>query len=213
ARQAAVQRYCEAGGLDGARDLWRRQIEPPRDPAELAMAADLEAESGSDAALALIEKLRAYEPAEADTILAALRLRQSRLDDAATPLRSALARHRVEPWALVRYKQKALTPATTLAPPNPTPSPAICDALRERFAARAVEGTRRITQLEVAATFDFKGRCGESMEGLEPHVPWTARFLSMRRECYALNQDPRVAAAARDLGDFIAREPAPIAPR
>ena len=43
------------------------------------MAADLEAEAGSDTALPLIEQLRAYQPAEADTILATLRLRQSRL--------------------------------------------------------------------------------------------------------------------------------------
>ena len=77
----------------------------------------------------------------------------------------------------------------------------------------AVEGSRRIAQIEVASTFDFKGRCLTSMDGLEPYVPWTARFLAMRRDCYQMNGDPRVAAAARDVNDYIAGEPAPIAPR
>jgi hypothetical protein len=177
------------------------------------MAADLEADTGSDAALPLIEQLRAYDAAEADTILAALRLRQSRIAEASTALQAALIRYRVEPWSLIRYKQKALNLATTIATTDPRTAPAIFDALRERFAVHAVEGTRRIAQIEVASTFDFKGRCLTSLEGLEPYVPWTARFLGMRRDCYQMNGDPRLAAAARDVNDYIAGEPAPIAPR
>jgi spermidine synthase len=213
ARQAALRRYFEAEDAAGARELWQRQTEPPRDPSELAMAADVEAEAGDETALPLIDKLRAYQPAEADTVLAALRLRQSRTAEAAAALRSALARYHVEPWPLVRYKQKALSLATAIAGSDPKTAPAIFDALREPFAVRAVDNSRKVTQLEVAAIFDFKARCREPIAALEPHVPWTARFLSMRRDCYALNGDPRTAAAARDLSEFIAREPATIAPR
>jgi hypothetical protein len=35
----------------------------------------------------------------------------------------------------------------------------------------------------------------------------------MRRDCYRLNNDPRLSAATRDVNDYIAGEPAPIAPR
>jgi len=35
----------------------------------------------------------------------------------------------------------------------------------------------------------------------------------MRRDCYQLNNDPRVTKANRDLTNFMAREPLPIAPR
>jgi spermidine synthase len=212
-RQAALRRYFEGEDPAGARELWQRQTEPPRDPSELAMAADVEAEAGAETALPLIDKLRAYQPAEADTVLATLRLRQSRTAEAAAALGSALARYRVEPWPLVRYKQKALSLATAIAGTDPKTAPAIYDALREPFVVRAVDASRKVTQLEVAATFDFKARCREPIAALEPHVPWTARFLSMRRDCYALNSDPRTAAAARDLSEFIAREPAAIAPR
>ena len=72
------------------------------------MAADLEAEAGSDAALPLIEQLRAWQPAEADTILATLRFRQSRFDEAAAALESAIVRFRVDPWPVRRFKEKAL---------------------------------------------------------------------------------------------------------
>ena len=90
-RQAALRRYYQAGDVPGAREIWRQQSPSrPRDPSELAMAADLEAEAGSDAALPLIEQLRAYQPAEADTVLATLRLRQSRFDKAAAALEAGV---------------------------------------------------------------------------------------------------------------------------
>jgi spermidine synthase len=212
-RQAALRRYFENDDPAGARDIWRRQADPPRDPSELAMAADLEAESGSEAALPLIERLRAHQPAEADTVLAALRLRQARPTEAAAALASALVRYQADPWALVRYKQQALSLATAIASSDPTTAPAIYDLLGKPFVVHALENSRKVTQLEVAASFAFKARCRGPIGDLEPHVPWTARFLSMRRDCYTLNDDPRAAAAARDLAEFIAREPAPIAPR
>jgi hypothetical protein len=113
----------------------------------------------------------------------------------------------------VRYKEKALTLATTIASTDPAMAPRLYDALAQPFAVHAVDNLRRMTQVELAATFDFKGRCRAPIEALEPHVPWTARFLTMRRDCYQLNNDPRLAAADRDLNDFKAGEPLPIAPR
>src|SRR5262249_31979051 len=79
ARQTALRRFFQNEDPAGAREIWQRLPEPPRDPTELVMAADLEAEAGSDAALPLIERLRAYQPAEADTVLATLRMRHGRL--------------------------------------------------------------------------------------------------------------------------------------
>ena len=177
------------------------------------MAADVEAEAGSDTALPLIEKLRAYQPAEADTILATLRLRQSRTGEAAEALHAALMRFRVDPWPLLRYKQKVLSLAAAIVSTDPRTGPHIYEALREPFAAHAVDNSRKMTQLDVAAMFDFKARCREPIAGLEPHVPWTGRFLTLRRDCYQLNNDPRAATASRELNDFISRQPLPIVAR
>jgi len=213
ARQSALRRYFENEDPAGARVIWQRIGEAPRDPTELVMAADLEAEAGSDTALPLIERLRSYQPAEADTVLATLRMRQGRMLEAATALQAALRRYHVDPWQLLRYKQKALSLATAISGSDPKTAPQLYDALRDPMSARAVDNQRKLTQLEVATRFDFRARCKEPVEALEPYVPWTGRFLTLRRDCYQLNNDPRVVAANRDLNDFIAREPLPIAPR
>ena len=35
----------------------------------------------------------------------------------------------------------------------------------------------------------------------------------MRRDCYQATNDPRLAAALRDLDEYFSREPLPLAPR
>ena len=67
--------------------------------------------------------------------------------------------------------------------------------------------------VDLATRFDFKGACREPIGALEPYVPWTAAFLVRRRDCYQANDDPRLAAATRDLNDFLVREPLPLVPR
>jgi spermidine synthase len=212
-RRSALQRYYQADDGAGAREMWRRLTEPARDPLEMAMAADLEAEAGSDTALPLIEQLRAYQPAEADTVLATLRLRQSRFEDATAALVSAFARYRVDPWPLLRFKQKALAIAAALGERQPATARRLFDTLKEPFSVRAVETSRLLTRVELAARFDFRGACREAIGDLEPHVPWTGAFLVRRRDCYQATGDPRLAAALRDLDEFLSREPLPLTPR
>jgi len=178
------------------------------------MAADLEADAGSEAtAMPLIEQLRGYQPAEADTILAALRLRQSRLDESVAALESALTRMRVDPWPLRRYKQKALTLTAALMTRAPASSPRLFAALREPFALRAFDELRLLTMTDLSSQFDRAGTCREPVGALEPFVPWTSGFLLARRDCYQATNDARLAVAHRDLEDYFAREPAPLAVR
>jgi hypothetical protein len=212
-RRAALHRYFVADDLTGAREIWLGQSEPARDPSELAMAADLEAEAGSDAALPLIERLRAYQPAEADTMLATLRMRQSRFADAASALTAAFARYRVDPWPILRYKEKAVSLATAIGRGDPATVRGLYNALRDPFSVLAVDTMRLMTAAELSARFDFAGACREPIAALEPFVPWSAAFLVLRRDCYRAGNDPRLAAAARDLDEFFAHEPARLAGR
>jgi spermidine synthase len=212
-RRTALQRYFRAGDLVGAREIWLAQSEPPRDPWELAMAADLMAETGSDAALRLIEQLRAYQPAEADTLLATLRMRQSRFPEAAAALVAAFARYRVDPWPLLRYKEKALSLALVIGRSDPSTARALYDALRSPFSVLVADGGRLSTAAELSSHFDFAGACREPIGAMEPYPPWGAEFLIRRRDCYRAANDPRLAAALRDLEDFFAHEPAPLARR
>ncbi len=175
------------------------------------MAADLEAEAGSDTALPLIEQLRQYKPAEADTILAALRLRQSRFTEAAAALAAAFARYRVDPWPL--YKEKALHVALAISKADPTTTRGLYEALRRPFSVLHSDTNRLVASAELASQFDFAGACREPIGAMEPYVPWTAEFLTQRRDCYRAADDPRLAVAQRDLEDFFAHESFPLATR
>jgi len=212
-RQAALRRFYQDKDTPGARELWRQQSEPPRDPIELAMAAEILAEDGSDAALPLIEQLRAYQPAEADIILAALRYRQSRLDESAAALEMAIARLQVDPWPQLRFKQQALDIAAAVGEHRAITARPLFDALKAPFSVRATDTARLLTRVDLTTRFDFLGTCREALGELEAHVPWTSAFLTMRRDCYQATNDPRLGVAISDLNDFFSHEPFPLAPR
>ncbi len=212
-RQMAIRRFYGDKDTAGARELWRQQTEPPRDPTELAMAAEILADEGSDAALPVIEQLRAYQPAEADIVLAALRYRQGRLDEAAAALTLALARLQVDPWPQLRLKQLALDLAAAVGKQRPATARGLFDALKLPFSVRATETTRLLTRVDLTAHFDFRGACREAISELEPHVPWTGVFLGMRRDCYAATGDQRLPIAIRDLNEFLSHEPQALDPR
>ena len=212
-RQAALRRFIQDRDTPGARGLWAQQAEPPRNSTELAMVAQIRAEEGSDVALPLIEQLRADQPTEADVILAGLYFRQSRLDDAGALLQTAIGRLRVDPWPLLRFKQDALDLAAALGKRQPAAARPLFDVLKAPFSVRAKDTTRALARLDLATVLDFQGLCRDAISEIEPHAVWTSEFLVARRDCYQATGDPRLAAALRDLDEFLSREPAPLAPR
>ena len=209
-RRLALVDYYDGGNLPAARLHWPRAA-PPRDPTELAMLADLDADTGSDAALGYIEALRAVQPGEADTILAQLRIRQERYEDAVTALELAFQQFRTDPWALPPFKQKALDLAGALAGRGPAAARRVFDALGAPLAVRALEDDRLIARATLTPAVDFKGLCRDAVGRLEPHVPWNQTFLSLRLDCYEATGDPRRDVARRELLDFLSREPLPLA--
>jgi predicted membrane-bound spermidine synthase len=211
ARRRALHRYYQAGDIAGARALWRQQSGAPRDLIELAMVADVEAESGSDEALPFIEQLRADQPAEADVVLATLGLRQGRFADAASALESALTRLRTDPWPALRYKQKAIALTDPIAAHDPALARRMYDALRPTFAVRALDSVRLAALASLSRRLDFPALCREPFGAMEPFPPWTAFMLTLRRDCYQAAGDPRLAIATRDLDRFARREAVPLA--
>jgi spermidine synthase len=212
-RQDALRRYYQAGDLPGARDIWRKAAVQPRDPWELAMAADLEADAGADAALPLIERLRAFQPAEADVVLAALRLRQSRFEESTVALESAFRRLRDDPWPITLYKRKALTLVPLVSDGYPAATARLFEAVRQPYALHALGDLRLLTMTELSHRFDFAGACRVPIGALEPYVPWTGSLLIARRDCYQATNDPRLARATREVLDYFAHEPLPLGPR
>jgi spermidine synthase len=210
ARQSALLLYYRDADLAAARTAWHQQTRPASGPTELAMLSDLEAEAGSDNAILAIEQLRRYQPGEADAILATLRFRQGRFDDAAAALEAAFTDFRASPWALNRFKERGVALASAVAVRRPDLAARMFQALQSPFAIRALEDERLASVANLTRLLDFDRQCRSAVAALEPHVPWTRSFLSLRRDCYRAVGDPRLGAAIRDLEDFVQAEPASL---
>jgi spermidine synthase len=211
ARHLAELNYYRSNDPRGALAAWRAQDREPVDPTELAMLADALAETGDDGAVLYIERLRAYEPSEADGILARLRSRQGRQREAVDILERAIRAYQTDPWALNEFKRHSLALASELVARDARAAPKLYAALRVPFAVRAADEDRVITAARMTMALDFPSKCREAINPLEPYVPWTRGWLSLRSDCSAATSDPRSAAAEADLREFLAREPIPLA--
>jgi hypothetical protein len=209
-RRDTVRRYFEVGDVAGARESWRHQSGGPTDLNELAMAADIEAEAASETAIELIDRLRVWQPGEADTILATLRFHQSRPDEAAAALRSELARFDSDPWPIIGMKQKALTTAMALASRYPALARPLYDAVMPPFALKALDDLRLYTAARLSRIADFRALCRAPIAALEPNMPWNEDLLRLRADCYVVTNDARLPAAVSDLGDYVRGEAQPF---
>jgi len=208
-RRDALRRYFEQNDVAGAHLSWSVQADGPRDLNELAMLADIQATSGDDGALPLIERLRVYQPGEAATLLASLRVRQSRLDEAADATVEAFAHFRGVPWTATRYARRALEIARR-TPFSPALTRRVFDALEQPFANLAVNELRLTARVELALKLSQSNACLAPLTAFGQRMPWTERFLRSQRDCYELNHDPRLAAASRDLIEFRRYDPPSI---
>src|SRR5262249_33221072 len=89
-RQDALIVYYRDRQSPASTATWSRCARRPMTPTELAMVADAAVDADAPTAEADIEALRAFQPVEADTILATLRLRQGRLREAGLIVERAL---------------------------------------------------------------------------------------------------------------------------
>ena len=124
------------------------------------MAADLEAEAGSDTALPLIEQLRAYQPAEADTILATLRLRQSRFDGGGGGARGGVCAVTASTRGRICATRRRRSPSRSRSADAIRPPREACTRpCGNRSACSPLDDMRLMTMTELSARFDFAGAC------------------------------------------------------
>jgi spermidine synthase len=142
--------------------------------------------------------------------LATLRLREVRLSDAAAAIEAALIRLRTDPWPIARFKERVFQLAEILASQDQHLARRMFDALGQPLAVYANEDARLLTRAEMTRRVDFKGLCRDAVDALEPHVPWTERFLRLRRDCYQAAADPRLPVAVRDLDEYLGNLRQPI---
>jgi spermidine synthase len=209
ARRNAMRIYYGKNDTAAAISLWPADA-APRDLVELAMLADLRAETAAPDAEALIGQLQRYQPTEAAIMLGKLRVRQGRLDEATDILESTATMLHTDPWPLQRYKRQALVLIERVADTSPLRNARLLRAIQQPFAIHALEDTRLKVAASLALRVDDPQACRAPIEALDPHTPWNANYLSLRRDCYRRAGDSRVAQAELDLARFLAAEHTPL---
>jgi len=209
-RQRALKEFYTRNDLAAAKSEWLTQTTGARDPAELAMLAVIEADAGSDAARPMIDRIRTYEPAEADAILAMLLGRQNKLDETAAALESAFKRMATDPWPLMAVKRRAVSLAESLGARSPALAQRMIAALSTPFAAGAMPDERLGVAANLSRVAGLAQTCGNVMHALEPHSPWDPQMLTLRRDCYAATADPLLTRAERELQTYASLEAQPF---
>ncbi len=210
ARQTAIEDFFVRDNSEAAREGWKSQTDGPRNPVETAMIALLRAEAGSDDALPFIEAIRSYEPAEADAILGLLRATQGQNDAAVVAIEAALAKMTTDPWPLRIVKDRTITLAGTFGARSPELARRMIAGLKTPFAAGLRTDRHLMTSLLLSRQAGFAEHCGAPVSALEPFPPWEKTALTLRRDCYAATNDPRVRIAEQDLATFDAAESQPF---
>ncbi len=199
------------GDLEGSLRKFRSQPGDPRTAIETTALAEALADRGDEAAQALIDRVRAFEPTDADALVARLRFAQGRTAEATVALEATIAGYQRSPWAVQHTMVRTLALAPRLAATDRAAGRRIFERLATPFAAEVLRLVRQQTRLELARFIDARGGvCVEAFAAFEPHVLWHGDFLAQRARCYDAADSPLLARAVEDVATFEAGETAPF---
>lgn len=173
------------------------------------MVAHLVAETGHEEALAAIEPFWRSDPTEARVLTAVLRWKQGRFQEAAGLLEEAFEVYRNDPWPWPVLMKRGLAVAASIAEADRSVARGLFDRLTDPFAVHLLEDDRKSVAVAIGS-FTDADRAAQGIALWEPHVPWQAPFLRLRRDRYRAVNDSRTAAAEEDLTDFLRYEPEPF---
>ncbi|HEY8183583.1 MAG TPA: fused MFS/spermidine synthase [Thermoanaerobaculia bacterium] len=212
ARHRASVEY-ESGNLTQVLAEWRAHSWPPVNTGELMMLAESLADGGSEAAVAYAGQLRPWEITDSDIVIARLRFREGKLDEAAAALERVFVRSRTDPWQTVGAMGRALDLSLPLAK-NHQYAARMYNALEKPFAGGQWNDTRRFYRALISNEMEGCGpHTVRALRDLEPWPPWRRDILVLRRDCYGSAMLPALAKRARrDLNDFVSAEAVPLMP-
>lgn len=197
--RAAAQGAFLQGRWAQALTQWRTQSKAPVGPVETLVVAGGLADGGDDAAL---EHLDALRPAEADVVLALLRLRQQKKAEAAAALERGLARYQLDPWPITAVMRRGLELV-----PEVGAADRFQPLLASPFAVSMLDVGRRQVARRLAGTGP---ECVDVFAAWEPNPPWTHDVLLQRARCYEAQGHPLASRAFDDLDTFLRNEPLPF---
>jgi SAM-dependent methyltransferase len=178
----------------------------PDGPLEIAMIAEALADGGQEAALDWIAKLRPYQPAEADAILARYLWSQGRFQECYQASAAAMGRYRIDPWPLSSIMGRFFAVLGDLPARDAKLAPLVYDLLTPPLPLWILDDERNLMRLYVGHYLGT-ARAAEALEPLEPNFPWRRDLLEDRVKIYEEIKHPRAQLARRELEAFDRRVP------
>lgn len=193
---------------------WIDDPNAPLNLASIASKAVSAAKSGDPRALEAAALLGRYQPIEGGYIVAALRAKQGRHDEATELLRRVFVNYRTSAWPDRKLMGGAFELAMELSRTDPRRARVLFDALGQPFAALQHENSRRFTRIVIAPLFE---QCGPNaigaLQAVEPYPLWQRQILTIRANCYALAGVDLAPEAWDDLARFNEAEQGNVVPR
>jgi len=209
-RQALAQKSFVEARPEAVLTNWRAQPWEPRGSIEEIVLAEALAQGGEETAIDLIERIRQRRSVEADVLLARLRWRQGRLEEAAQALERAFQVYREDPWPLAILVRNSFAVVLDIASRDAGLAARLEESLAQPFALFLLDEERRLIRLEVASRLDAS-RYAHAVEDMEPNVPWRRSILERRAQAYAATGNSLAPLARRELAKFMEKEPPPFA--
>lgn len=211
-RSTLAQRSFLEGRPEAVLANWRAQPWEPRGSVEEVVVAEALAQGAEEQACAAsMARLEARHPVEAGLVLARLRWRQGRAQEAVEALERAFGLCRDDPWPMPVVVKNAFPIVLDLASRDAALAARLDDALARPFAVALLDDERRLVRLEVASYLDLS-RYAAALAGMEPDVPWRAPVLERRARAYEASGSPLARTARKELAEFLENEPPPFTP-
>jgi spermidine synthase len=204
--------YAQAQFLAGdhakAVAFWFSQHSDPGTPTELAVLGEALANAGDERARTYIDKLRLYQPTEAEAILARLLLRQGKPREATAAIEATFERHRRDAWPWAVIGKHAIDTAEEITRADPSMADRVYTALAQPLPVYLYEGRRIGAMLKIAMHNKLEAPCAHTLELFEPFIPWQRDVLDWRAECYLGTSNVRSGPALADLAELKSQAPA-----
>jgi len=208
-RRAEAYAQFNAHDMIGATAVWNTQRRQPERLLELEVMGEALADLGDRAALPLLDRLRASDPAEADALRARLLFREGHLAEATDALIAAFSSYREDPWPDPDLMRRAMSEVALPLAVDRASARRLYDALAAPFVLDMLEAERLHARLELISRLDFDKLCVEAFAPFEPEVPWDSSLIT-RARCYRAAGDPRAAQAEDDVETFLDQSGRPL---
>jgi predicted membrane-bound spermidine synthase len=209
-----IRRLVMENSFPAASQLWLAQKPEPLNPRDALTFARTLAETGSEEALPLIEKVRASSPGEALELTAIFKARRGQLGEARADLLAAFDALHEDAWPTDEMFQRAFGLAMYLADADPESVEPLFQALDAGpFPAWLMESGRHTALSALSTRIAQRGQkpARSGYTYYEAWPEWTRDFLTNRYEFAKATGLGDAERARHDLAEFLHAEPAPFA--